>query len=450
MHKEVFWLERGVRFDAIVEYARSSLWVLPSISVCAAIVLGALLPDIEVPDEAYLNRLLFPGGPEGARGMLQAVASSVITVTSLTFSLTVVTLQLASSQFSPRLLRTFLRQPGNQVVLSVFLATFVYSLVVLRAIQDGDEEFVPAMAVSVAFLLVLASVAALVYFIHHITSEIRADTLMQRVEEDTIATIEHVHPDKLDLDTPIPAAPTIPQHAVPIPCTRAGLVQAVGAHALAEVASEHNAVIVLTTRSGDRVVRDATFAWAWCVDPSQTLRVEQLADAVNAAVTVGHERTLQQDVNYGIRQLVDMGVKAMSPSVNDPMTATDATGHIASILSVLAGRQVMDVSLHDRDGVLRVYWPRHQFADYLQTACRSIGHYGCEDPDVMIALLDLLRDVGGATVTPEQREAVEAEFDIVVSTARDGVPRKADLQRVIAAADRTRLVIQGARPVAIS
>lgn len=432
--------------ESAVEYVRGSLWVLPSVTVVLSAVAGGMLTRVEVGDDWFFSEILFPGGAEGARGMLQAVAGSVITVTSLVFSLTVVTLQLASTQFSPRLLRTFLRRPSNQVVLSIFLSTFVYSLVVLRSVRSGDnggEEFVPALAITVAFLLVLGSVGALVFFIHHITSEIRADTLMQRVETDTVATIDHVHPDPVDRDRPPPGMPDPPPTAMVLPASRAGIVQAVAPAALLDAATKHDVIMRMATRVGDRVVKDGALAWIWSSDSRDAPDMTALTHDVNEALTIGHERTMQQDVSYGLRQLVDIGAKALSTGVNDPTTAADAVGHLTSIMTTIARRRTSDLVLDDDDGTPRVFMPQRSFADYLAIAVSQIRRYGSSEPDVVVALLDLLREVAEAVVEQESTGAVSHELDLMVDAAHANVEQASDLEAVDAAAERVRTALLG-------
>jgi uncharacterized membrane protein len=221
-----------LKISTVVEEMRSSLWFLPAISVFVAVIGALVLTRVEVPHVVGLADIVFSGGADGARGMLQAVTGSVITVTTLVFSLTVVTLQLASSQYSTRLLRTFLRDTGNQVVLSVFLATYAYTLMVLRTIEGGNgvgEEFVPQLAVSVAVLLTLASVGALVYYIDHIATEIRVDSMLRDVESDALGIIDRVHPVDGDGDeeswAELPDRP--PDVAVAVPAPRSGFLTAV-------------------------------------------------------------------------------------------------------------------------------------------------------------------------------------------------------------------------------
>jgi len=441
-------MTRRVRLQGVVEYVRGALWVMPTIGVTVAIVAGLTLPTVDIGDSSYLSDIIFGGGPEGARGVLQAVSASVITVTSLVFSLTVVALQLASSQFSPRLLRTFLRLPANQLVLSVFLSTFVYSLVVLRTIRAGDEgeRFVPELAVTVSLVLVLASVAALVFFIHHITTEIRVDTLMQRVEAAALGAIDRVHPDPVDGDRPAPAVPTTPPDALAIPSTRSGVVQSFSSQRLFKAACRHGAVLRLAPRVGERVVAGGALGCVWRTGAADHVDLRSLAEEVNAAVSVGFERTMQQDAMYGLRQLVDIAARALSPGVNDPTTAVDAVGHLASLMVVLARRRLVDDVRTDDDGAARFIAERPDFTDYLSLACGQVRRYGGDEPAVAVALLELLRQVGEAAVTADQAEAVAREVDLVVQRARRDIVQPADREVVEQAAADAHRSLRGDEP----
>ena len=191
---------------------RTQLWPLPLLAVALAVVLGTTLPaldstvDGELPESA--TALLFSGGPEAARSVLQAISGSLITVTSLTFSLTVVTLQLASSQFSPRLLRTFSSDRFVHATLALFLAAFAFALTVLRSVRDegtGKTAFVPEISVTVAFILAMASVIGLVLFLAHLTREIRVETMLRRVNLETQQSIDRVFPEDRLVTGPEPA-----------------------------------------------------------------------------------------------------------------------------------------------------------------------------------------------------------------------------------------------------
>lgn len=434
-----------VRLAGIVEGLRGSLWLLPAIGTVAAIVAGTLLPRVRVSEDSTLDAVLFPGGPDAAQAMLQAVATSVITVTTLVFTLTVVALQLASTQFSPRLLRTFLRLPANQFVLSTFIATFVYCLAVLRWVRVTEPIFLPKLAVSIAFVLVLLSVAALVFFLSHITTEIRISTLMWRVENDTVDTVERVHPDPYAADVPAAHLPPRPVHAVPLPAHRSGIVQAVAAESLRQIGSDHGVMLVLACRVGDRLVREGTVAWAWSPDGTFKESLGALTDAVAQAVTIGYERTMQQDISYGVRQLTDVAVKAMSPGVNDPTTAVDAVGHLTAVLTVLARRRLEPLVVTEGEDV-GFALDRPSFDDYLGMAVSQIRRYGAREPDVLLALLDLCREVIETALDPRHVAAVREQVRLIVAAGRRSLEEPKDVERVEDAAEVVLAIADGARP----
>lgn len=435
------------RLRRIPDQLRSSLWFLPTVSVVGAIIVATLLTQVSVPSGTWLAALVFAGGAEGARGMLQAVAGSVITVTSLVFSLTVVTLQLASSQFSPRLLRTFLNDRGNQATLAVFLATFAYSITVLRTIRTGDQggtDFVPQVAVSGAFVLVMASVAALVYFIHHITQEIQVDTMMRDVERETRRTIDASYPDAYGETGVVDAAPDVHEAAVCVVASTSGFMQHVDVEHLTGVAREHDVVIRLHAAIGQAVAECAPFAWVWRPDgttPSSEV-MAPVRDAVFDAVQIGHERTPQNDVGLGLRQLVDIAVKAMSPSINDPTTAVHAIGHLTSLLCVLAGRRMGDLVGRDDDGIVRVGAERPDFSRCLDLACGQIRHFGAGEVHVTRALLWMLREVAGAAPAP-RRDAVRVQSELICAAASRELTQAYDRERVDRSADAVQRAIAG-------
>ncbi len=433
-----------VKLEALIEYVRGSLWFGPSVAVVLAGVLGALLTHVTPAEGSLLASLAFSGNADGAGSILRVIATAAITVNTLVFSLTVLTLQLASQQFSPRLLRTFLRERRNQVVLGVFLATFVYALVVLRAVRSGSgaNDDVPGLAVSGAFLFVLATIAAFVAFIDHIAQSIRIDVLMNRVEGDTREVIDAQHPEPCRSDGEV-AIPEPPADAVAVPAPRSGFLTAVAPKSLVRLAVRHDIVLALAAKVGERVVAGRPLVLAWphregAVAPGG----DTLAEGVDDAVTTSFERTMQQDVAYGLRELVDVAVKALSPGVNDPTTAVHAIGHLASILCVLVGRDLSPVVQADRDGATRVVVPTRSLPDYLDLACRQIRLYGARDAVVAAELLRLLEDVSRCATRPEHRRAVSQQARMVLAAAEREIVEAHDLDAVRRAA----AAVEGARP----
>lgn len=421
---------------------RGSLWVMPAVAVLASIALALVLDHVDV--QGPLGRVLFTGDASGARAVLTTVVGSVITVTSLTFSITVVTLQLASGQFSPRLLRTFLRDPGTQAVLSVLLATAAYGLTVLRSVGSlaVGVAGVPQLSVTIAYLYVLASLAALVYFLQHIAGEIRVDNMMRKVRAETRAAVERVFPDELQEDADSRVHEELssepPDHAVMVEARRSGFLQFVDVDQLLDVAREREQVLLLEPAVGDFVVQGTPVAWAWPVELGATTPdAMTLAKAVDRALTLSNERTIEQDVPFGLRQLADIAAKALSPGVNDPTTAVHALTHIDDLLSLLARRRVGHDGRRDDAGRVRVVVPRCHFPELVELGCGQVRRYGGAEPAVLVALLRALQHVAGSCRTGPQRAAVHHQLELTLAAARRGVADKADL----------RLVEQQAEPV---
>lgn len=441
----------SVKLGALVEYLRGSLWFGPTVAVVVAVVLGVVLTGVRPSEGSLLESLAFSGSAEGASGILRVIATSAITINTLVFSLTVLTLQLASQQFSPRLLRTFLREGRNQVVLAVFLATFVYALVVLRAVRSGPSpnEHVPGLAVTVAFLFVLATIVAFVAFIDHIAQSVRIDTLMRQVEKDTRSVIRAQHPEPCRPDGE-PPVPQPPADAVPVPARRSGFVTAVAMRSLKRLARRHDVVLALAPKVGERVVEGSPLVLAWGGREGDGLpEADALAEGVHDAVAISFERTMQQDIAYGLRQLVDVAVKALSPGVNDPTTAVHALGHLTSVLCVLVGRDLSPLVQSDGDGVARVVVPTHGVKDYLDLACRQIRLYGARDTVVTVELLRLLRDVGRCATRHEDRRAVRDQALMVVAAAEREVVETDDMdavRRAAAAVDNALVHGSGGEP----
>ncbi|HEX9226663.1 MAG TPA: DUF2254 domain-containing protein [Arthrobacter sp.] len=379
---------------------RTQLWPLPTLAVALAVVLGTVLPALDAAVDGQLpesvTAFLFSGGPEAARSVLQAISGSLITVTSLTFSLTVVTLQLASSQFSPRLLRTFTSDRFVHATLALFLAAFAFALTVLRSVRgesSGTSLFVPEISVTVAFGLAIASVIGLVLFLAHLTREIRVETMMRRVNVETQETIDRVFPGDRPArgPEPVPSSETFL-----IKSTSSGFLTSFHQGALLRAAEESDAVIRIDREPGSSLVEGVPFATAWTINPgapfTQTVR-KKLTDDANAAVATGFERTNVQDVGFGFRQLVDVAARALSPGINDPTTAVHVIGHLSVLLGRLAERNPGPEHLTDEDGRVRVVVSLPELKDLLDMAMNQPRQYGAADPAVAGRLIALLQEL---------------------------------------------------------
>ena len=375
---------------------RTNLWPIPTLAVLTALALGLLLPEADRRTNIGESDLIFGGGADAARTVLDAVASSMITVTSLTFSLTVVTLQLASSQFSPRLLRTFTRDMVVQVTLGLFLGTFIYALTVLRSVRtgtDGAAPFVPGISVTIAFLLALSSVLALVFFLAHLTRTIRVESMLRSVHEDASQLASRANDD--DRISPADAHAMVPEGAVLLTASSSGFLIDIDERDLVSLACEHDAVVFVERDPGDSVVAGTPIGWVWRSAGGgwDDDECDELIDGVCARMSTGFERTGTSDVALGLRQLTDVAVKALSPGINDPTTAVHALGHSAALLCELSLVPLGPRVLRDDDGDIRVVLSRPVFADLVAVAVEQPAHYGAGDSVVMARLLALLREV---------------------------------------------------------
>jgi uncharacterized membrane protein len=420
-----------VQRDAVREYLRGSLWVLPTGSVLAALVVGGLLSLVNVP---AASPLAFQGTADDARALLIGISSTMVTVIALLLGLTVVALQLASTQFSPRLLRNFLRDRPNQVVLSVFVATFAYAAAGLYTVgvsggaRTGDY---PRFAVTVAIALLFLSLGLLVYFADHLAHSIQIDAIMRVARRQTLTVID----DGMFLGSqdPIP----VPDRAIAIPAQESGYLQAVHLQPLLAWARRERSCLRLQLRVGQHVVGGTTLARVWRISPADPAPDRQLATrTVDEAVRIGLERTFEQDAAFGIRQLVDVACKAMSPAVNDPYTAVQATDHLSVIFCRLVTRPLGDHVARDAGGAT-VTIPGRRFADYLGTMCGLIRRYGAREPTVAQALLRLLGNCAAvASNDPERQAAIQEQARLVVAEAERTVTEPADLSIVYVEAEK--------------
>lgn len=372
-------------------------WVLPSVICGAAVLLGILLPELDTRVAEHVP-LLFEGGVDSARSVLGQIASAMISVTGLVFSITMVVLQLASSQFTPRLLGQFLSSRVVQVTLGIFTSSFVFSLLVLRSVRGGDEdEVVPQLAVSLAFVLVLASVGLFFAFIHHITTSIQVARVIDRVSR---STLQLLNLDDEEWDPETLEGLVTRTRWNPPPGTQPRVVHTGGAHGivegirlgrLVELAARADALVELRCRPGQpRYVGDE-LAVVHCSDWDAA--PDGLLGDIAAAVLLGEERTLNQDPEFGIRQLVDIGVRALSPGINDPTTAVQVLDELHRILRCLVERPDPSPLLLDGEGVVRVVDEPTTFLRALDLSLDEIVDYSSESAQVRRRVEALLRDL---------------------------------------------------------
>ena len=431
-------VRRSVSWYALKEYANGALWVIPAAGSLAALAVGFGMSQIAVRPGSMLDQLAFQGTADDARVLLISVSTTVVTVIALVLGLTVVALQLASTQFSPRLLRKFLRDRPTQIALSVFMATFVYSAAGLFTVglaSGTRTEDYPRLAVSVSIVLLFISLGMVVYFADHLAHAIQIDAVNRRIERDTRRTIAGQ-----DDGTIGEVVPRAPDWAVPILGKTSGYIQTVHPQLLLPLAAEADVTICLRDRVGEHVVAGTVFGWVWASSPDDPRpSAGSFEAAVLSDVRIGFERTIEQDIGFGIRQQTDIACKALSPAVNDPYTAVQAIDHLTVMCCDLAVRPLGAKVLSGPGGRGRVVVPGNSFADYIFFIGGLFGHYGSSDVSVMLALVRLFRtSVEVLPAGSDRLDVLDQAAAAALADAERSIPRPSDLERIRAAVTSVR------------
>ncbi|MEW9854616.1 DUF2254 domain-containing protein [Novosphingobium sp. M1R2S20] len=418
------------RLFAFVEVVRASYWFIPSIMASLAILLGALTVWLDSgPASDLLNGISWyqSAKPDGAHEVLSTIAGSMITVAGVVFSITIVALSYASSQYGPRLLTNFMTDRGNQVTLGTFIATFLYCLVVLRTIRGGDEEFVPQLAVMIGMLLGLASIGVLIYFIHHVPQSIHINNVAARIGRQLIDSVDKRFPQFIGQSAEFEehvehrvaqAAEALSgrgedQRVASIAGSATGYIEAVDDNKLMEEARRYDLVVRLRYRPGDYLHAGRTLLQAW---PAERV-TRQAADGLRASYAVGDKRTPFGDLDFLIEELVEIAARALSPGVNDPATARTCFDWLGAGASEIARRHLPQPERADKDGTIRVIAQPEGFDDYMARAFGALRQYAATD---MTAALHMLRTLGGVAVACSNRmqlAAVRAEAQWLLDMA---------------------------------
>jgi uncharacterized membrane protein len=359
----------------------------------------------------------------------------MVSVAATAFSITIVALQLASSHFGPRLLRNFMKDTGNQVVLGTFIGTFIYCLLVLRTVYgegDGYSKFVPHLSVTVGIVLAIASIGVLIYFIDHASTIIQASHVISEVSADLNDAIDRLFPEKIGHSVSehkrqvgeIPA--NFDFEACPIKATGSGYLQAIDDEKLMKIAKSKDLLLRLKYRPGKFVVRGSDLVMVW---PGERVN-QKLSDQINDAFILGKERTEQQDVEFPINQLVEIALRAISPAVNDPFTAIRCIDQLSVGLSHLAQRDFPSPYRYDDDNNLRVIANPVTFAGLTDAAFNQIRQYSTSDVAVTIRLLEAIAVIATYTRNKKDCAALLRHADMIERGSREGVSEECDRQNI--------------------
>src|SRR5271165_699900 len=412
------------------EALRTNLWLVPTVEIVLAVVLFAgtyALDRAAYNGSVQLPSFVISGTADAARQILTAIAAAVITVVTLVFSITIVTLTLASTQFGPRMLRNFIRDRITQITLGTFVATFVYAILALASIAPaGHGEFVPHLSITVTLALVVVDVAVLVVFIDHIAKSIQLPQV--------IASIAHDLTGAIDAEARLPTlngAKTGPslsemlarldEDSGVVRAPRSGYLQYVSMSTLIDIARQGHAVIRLLHRPGHFVVEGQPLADVW-----PAAAAPGVARALGGAHATGPHRTLTQDLSFAVDQLVEIAIRALSPAVNDTFTALACIDWLGDGLGKIAVRWHPAAVHRDHGGHLCVITVTVNFDRLLERAHDKIRQASRGMPAVMIRQLDGLAKITAYTTSPKQREQVLAQAAMIMHGCEESVPEQSD------------------------
>jgi uncharacterized membrane protein len=434
------------------EVLRTNLWLVPAVLVLAAVVLFVATYSLDLA--AYNGVFRVPGwaisgGPDVARTVLIGIAAAVITVVGVVFSIVIVALTLTSTQFGPRMLRNFIRDRGTQLTLGTFVATFVYAVLTLGSVGQGAHgNFVPHISVTVTLVLMLADLAVLIYFLHHITIQIQLPQVIAGIAGDLQSAIELQAGDPSEgADAELASAliENMAGQGGVVIAPRSGYLQYLEHRTLISVATEVAAVIHVLFRPGHFIVQGQQYATVWPAEAADSVTRE-----LAGAHVTGPYRTLAQDVSFGVDQLVEIGIRALSTAVNDTFTALTCIDWIGDSLYQVTGRWQPTRVYRDATGAVRVITTETTWERLVQRAFDKVRQAARGMPAVMIRQLDALAKIMERTSTAAERQVLLDQAAMIerLSAASVGEPTdRADIsrayQRVIVGASQGALAAPG-------
>ncbi len=429
------------------EVLRTNLWLVPAVEVLIAALLfaGTYALDRAAYDGVFrVPGWAISGSADAARQILTAIAAAIITVVGVVFSIVIVALTLTSTQFGPRMLRNFIRDRGTQLTLGTFVATFVYAILALGSIGQGPRgDFVPHISITVMLVLMVADLAVLIYFLHHIAVQIQLPQVIAGIAGDLAEAIELQAGDPVvgasaQLATLLIADMDGPGGDVAAP--RSGYLQYIQHRTLVRIAAEKGAVIHVRYRPGHFLVQGSPYATVWPASAA-----DQVARELAWAHVTGPYRTLAQDVSFGIDQLVEICIRALSAAVNDTFTALTCIDWIGDSLCKVTGRWQPTRVYRDAAGAVRLIATETTYERLVQRAFEKVRQAGRGMPAVMIRQLDALAKIMERATTPEDRQLLLDQAAMIERLSAASVGEESDRDDISRAHQRVLDVHAGLR-----
>lgn len=427
-----------IRLVKLWEEIQSSYWFVPGMMVFGAVLLsfGTVALD-GYYEQGMLASLgfLWNGGAESARALLQTIAGSMVTVAGVTFSITMVALSFTSAELGSRLLRNFMSDTGNQLVLGTFISTFMFCLLVLRTVRSGEQEFVPYLSLTVGLLLALLSLLVLIYFIHHMALNQQSAYVIGGVAADVLDAIERLFPSQTgkkalgerNKQTEKDLPRDFVKEAAPVRAGTSGYIQAIDQDQLLRLASEHDLVLQLPHRPGHFLIKGDVLTCVW---PTDRLN-DDLEKKLTKAFLLGKQRTMTQDVEYGIEQLVEVSERALSIGSNSTFTAIAGIDWLGAVLARVEEKGVPSPYRYDGQGKLRLFFSRPLTLEgMIDTAFNQIRQAARYNMAARIRLLEKIAMLSERMEDPQVREALEQQARMIRRDSDKYLPEEEDREEM--------------------
>ncbi len=422
------------KLQHIWEELNASFWFIPILMILITMgsAIGFIYLDSEIgyTQEGILKYLL-PVSVDSARSILTIIAGAMIGIAGTVFSITLVVLTLASSQLGSRLVRNFMYDKLNQVVLGTYVSSFVYCLIILSSLKENENfEFIPAISVLAALASAIAGIILLVVFIHHVSMSIQSDKVISDISDAMSKSIKKLFPDDIgheEDEKPIPDIDMLKQKyafKLEIRSKKNGYLQSVDGDGLLNIAHENDGIIILHHRPGDFLVQEMIV----CEIISNKELDKDLDEKIHDDFIIGKVRTPLQDAEFSIHQMVEVASKALSPGVNDPYTAIACIDNLTSVMCYLTGVKYPTPYRYDSEDKLRVIADNHSFAGMLDAAFNQIRQFAEGSPSVMIRLLEAMISINQFTRNSNQKKQVLQHAEMVMNAAKRTFHEPRDLK----------------------
>ena len=422
---------------------KSTFWFFPVLLISLAIVLAFIFlyfdSQIGYPKGAW--QYLFISDANSARIILSTIAGVMIGVAGTVFSIMLVVLTLASSQFGSNLIRNFMHVRLNQVVLGAYISTFAYCLIILNTIRNNDQVvFVPSFAILIALLSTVANIILLIFFIHNTAVSIQANTVISDISESLSKNIKTLFPeseeDNLDeekeQDEDLLKRGFKEKHT--FSASKSGYLQYISFESLIGLAVELDSLIELHFRPGDYLVKDVELGTVY----SQVTLEKEKISRLQTQFIVGKNRSQQQDAEHSIHQMVEIAARALSPGINDPYTAITCIDNLTATMCYLATTKFPSKYLHDKEGKLRIIADPLTYEGMIDAAFNQIRQYAKGNPAVIIRLMEALITINKFTKGKKHKKAIEKHAMMVLNVANKSFDEPNDLNDL---KERSRLIL---------